>query len=38
MGSVVLRDVPPGEVWVGNPARRLRAVTRPEHLLVKAMP
>lgn len=24
-GAVVLRDVPPGEVWVGNPARRLRA-------------
>ena len=26
MGSVVLCDVPPGEVWVGNPARRLRSV------------
>ena len=25
MGSVVLRDVPPGEVWCGQPARRLRA-------------
>jgi acyl-[acyl carrier protein]--UDP-N-acetylglucosamine O-acyltransferase len=25
MGSVVLADVPPGEVWVGSPARRLRA-------------
>jgi sugar O-acyltransferase (sialic acid O-acetyltransferase NeuD family) len=25
MGAVVLRDVPPGEVWAGNPARRLRA-------------
>lgn len=24
LGSVVLRDVPPGEVWVGNPARYLR--------------
>ena len=24
MGSVVLRDVPPGEVWAGNPARRLK--------------
>jgi acetyltransferase-like isoleucine patch superfamily enzyme len=38
MGSVVLRDVPPGEVWVGNPARRLRDVTYPEHLLHKATP
>lgn len=26
VGAVVLKDVPPGEVWVGNPARRLRAV------------
>jgi len=26
MGAVVLADVPPGEVWAGNPARRLRAV------------
>ena len=25
MGAVVLHDVPPGEVWVGNPARYLRA-------------
>ena len=24
MGSVVLRDVPPEEIWVGNPARKLR--------------
>jgi UDP-3-O-[3-hydroxymyristoyl] glucosamine N-acyltransferase len=24
MGAVVLHDVPAGEVWVGNPARRLR--------------
>jgi acetyltransferase-like isoleucine patch superfamily enzyme len=24
LGSVVLRDVPPGQVWVGNPARFLR--------------
>ncbi|MFI5487279.1 acetyltransferase [Micromonospora echinaurantiaca] len=29
MGSVVLRDVPPGEVWAGNPARRLRPVEAP---------
>ncbi|WP_213456062.1 acetyltransferase [Rhizomonospora bruguierae] len=26
MGAVVLRDVPPGQVWVGNPARYLRDV------------
>lgn len=26
MGSVVLGDVPPGEVWVGAPARHLRRV------------
>ncbi|WNI14409.1 acetyltransferase [Actinacidiphila sp. ITFR-21] len=25
MGAAVLADVPPGEVWVGSPARRLRA-------------
>lgn len=25
MGAVVLGDVPPGEVWAGSPARRLRA-------------
>jgi sugar O-acyltransferase (sialic acid O-acetyltransferase NeuD family) len=24
MGSVVLRDVPPGQIWAGNPARLLR--------------
>ncbi|WP_341720449.1 acetyltransferase [Micromonospora sp. FIMYZ51] len=29
MGAVVLRDVPPGEVWAGNPARRLRGVEPP---------
>jgi sugar O-acyltransferase (sialic acid O-acetyltransferase NeuD family) len=26
MGSVVLHDVPPGEVWAGNPAKHLRLV------------
>jgi sugar O-acyltransferase (sialic acid O-acetyltransferase NeuD family) len=26
MGAVVLDDVPPGQVWVGNPARYLREV------------
>jgi sugar O-acyltransferase (sialic acid O-acetyltransferase NeuD family) len=30
MGSVVLGDVPPGEVWAGTPARRLRAAGAPE--------
>lgn len=29
MGSNVLGDVPPGEVWVGSPARRLRAADAP---------
>ncbi|GAA3398379.1 NeuD/PglB/VioB family sugar acetyltransferase [Streptomyces roseoviridis] len=29
MGSVVLADVPPGEVWAGSPARRLRAAAAP---------
>ena len=24
MGSVVLKDIPDGEVWVGNPARRIK--------------
>jgi acetyltransferase-like isoleucine patch superfamily enzyme len=27
LGSVVLHDVPAGEVWAGNPARFLRATT-----------
>jgi sugar O-acyltransferase (sialic acid O-acetyltransferase NeuD family) len=30
MGAVVTRDVPPGEVWAGNPARRLRGIESPE--------
>jgi len=25
-GSVLTRDIPPGEVWAGNPARKLRDV------------
>jgi sugar O-acyltransferase (sialic acid O-acetyltransferase NeuD family) len=29
MGSTVLRDVPPGEVWAGSPARRLRRAPGP---------
>lgn len=29
MGGAVLGDVPPGEVWVGSPARRLRAADAP---------
>jgi sugar O-acyltransferase (sialic acid O-acetyltransferase NeuD family) len=29
MGSIVLEDVPAGEVWVGVPARRLRQVGSP---------
>lgn len=29
MGSVVLRDVPPDEMWAGNPARFLRSVHQP---------
>ncbi|MCZ4119408.1 acetyltransferase [Streptomyces sp. H39-S7] len=29
MGSTVLGDVPPGEVWIGSPARRLREAGAP---------
>ena len=29
MGAVVLSDIPAAEAWVGNPARRLRALDRP---------
>ncbi|MEV6596518.1 NeuD/PglB/VioB family sugar acetyltransferase [Actinoplanes sp. NPDC051346] len=28
MGSVVLGDVPPGQIWAGNPARKLRDASR----------
>ncbi|MEE4544766.1 NeuD/PglB/VioB family sugar acetyltransferase [Streptomyces sp. V4-01] len=37
MGSVVLGDVPPGEVWAGTPARRLRAAG-PAELAESAEP
>jgi sugar O-acyltransferase (sialic acid O-acetyltransferase NeuD family) len=30
MGAVVTRDVPPGEIWAGVPARRLRAANIPQ--------
>ena len=30
MGSVVLRDIPAGQVWAGNPARLLRAAVLEE--------
>jgi sugar O-acyltransferase (sialic acid O-acetyltransferase NeuD family) len=30
MGAVVTRDVPPGEIWAGVPARRLRAADIPQ--------
>ena len=30
MGAVVTRDVPDGEVWIGIPARRLRAAEVPQ--------
>lgn len=29
-GAVVTRDVPPGELWVGAPARRLRSADEPQ--------
>lgn len=39
MGSTVLGDVPPGEVWAGSPARRLRAAADPalDELLTETM-
>ena len=33
MGAMVLGDVPAAEVWVGQPARRLRGVDLPDGLL-----
>lgn len=33
MGSIVTRDVPPGEVWMGAPARRYRVADLPTDLL-----
>jgi sugar O-acyltransferase (sialic acid O-acetyltransferase NeuD family) len=32
MGAVVLRDVPPGQIWAGNPARLLRDADLPAPL------
>jgi serine O-acetyltransferase len=28
-GSVLTKSIPPGEVWAGNPARKLRTIVRP---------
>lgn len=36
MGAVVTRDIPPGEVWAGVPARRVRAAEVPAELLRSA--
>lgn len=33
MGAVVTRDIPSGEVWAGNPARRLRGLRPPSSAL-----
>lgn len=35
LGSSVLGDVPPGEIWVGSPARRLREAPAPALLELK---
>jgi sugar O-acyltransferase (sialic acid O-acetyltransferase NeuD family) len=39
MGSTVLGDVPPGEVWAGNPARQLREAAAPalDELVLRTM-
>lgn len=36
IGAVVLADVPPFEVWVGNPARRLRTLDRSDDQTARA--
>lgn len=28
-GSVVARDIPPYEIWAGNPARKIKSIARP---------
>lgn len=33
-GAVVVKDVPPGEVWAGNPAKRLQPKTETRNDLV----
>jgi sugar O-acyltransferase (sialic acid O-acetyltransferase NeuD family) len=38
MGSVVLRDVPPHEVWAGVPARRLRSAQQDETAGARRLP
>ncbi|WP_328911701.1 MULTISPECIES: NeuD/PglB/VioB family sugar acetyltransferase [unclassified Streptomyces] len=38
MGAAVLGDVPPGEVWVGSPARRLRAAGPAESRELREQP
>jgi acetyltransferase-like isoleucine patch superfamily enzyme len=36
MGSVVIRDVPPGQVWAGNPARYRREASGLDELVHSA--
>ena len=35
MGAVVLDNVPPDEVWAGNPARRLRTLNQTDDLIMR---
>lgn len=35
MGAVVLDNVPPHEVWAGNPARRLRTLNQTDDLIMR---